>query len=184
MTTFTLNIDVKGAAFTGPGEPHLECARLLRTAFSALLKGDSEGKLLDVNGNSCGSWALAEPEFRWRTVTDDHGVDLGDWLPQTEEHYLRVGPFTTDGGDTQQTWEEYRADPSSQPDNYIALGLVLDRRDPGQDEWSEAVQSLWGITYYTGSDYPSDDERWMRIEDITDEHMREIAKDLLIEETG
>lgn len=59
---FTLTIQTDGAAFEDPGR---ELARILRHLARELpilacpiVPGDVDGKLRDVNGNTCGRWEL------------------------------------------------------------------------------------------------------------------------------
>ena len=62
MGIFTLTIDCAGDAFTPPAD---EIARLLRFAADRVEAGHTEGRLVDVNGNTAGGFDLydenAEP---------------------------------------------------------------------------------------------------------------------------
>lgn len=54
-----LTIRTDNAAFEG-GRPGDECARLLHLVADRLVIGETRGRLLDVNGNHVGEWALTE----------------------------------------------------------------------------------------------------------------------------
>lgn len=52
---FTLTINTENAAFEDPSE----LPRLLRKVASLISMGDTEGRILDMNGNTVGSFAGA-----------------------------------------------------------------------------------------------------------------------------
>lgn len=53
--TFELEMWCGGSAFS---DRTTEIARLLRLVADRVEEGDSEGLLLDLNGNTCGSFAI------------------------------------------------------------------------------------------------------------------------------
>lgn len=89
-------------------------------------------------------------------VYDEEGVDIGDWLPQDEEHYNRVGPFTpTDhnGLRFEADWETWWARPDSRVENYESFGMRLLRRCACCESESDAGESLWGLDFFTGESH-------------------------------
>ena len=58
---FKLDINCDGAAFADRGASS-EVARLLRLADNRLRHGETEGTLLDLNGNSVGTWGFTESD--------------------------------------------------------------------------------------------------------------------------
>ena len=52
---FTLEIELGNAAMSTP----LNVARALDTVAARLRNGEREGRIRDVNGNTCGTWAIA-----------------------------------------------------------------------------------------------------------------------------
>ena len=56
---FTLKIETKNAAFADDCySPQLEVARILRSLADKIEDGDSQGPVLDYNGNTVGHFAL------------------------------------------------------------------------------------------------------------------------------
>lgn len=53
MKKVTIKIDIKGSAFEEI--PEQEISRILRKVANKIEGGNTEFKILDVNGNSCGS---------------------------------------------------------------------------------------------------------------------------------
>ena len=49
-------VSTTGDAFAGHGEQ--ECARLLRLVADRVEDGQLDGRLLDINGNHCGGFAI------------------------------------------------------------------------------------------------------------------------------
>ena len=70
---FTLTINCDGEAFSEL--PGTEVARLLQRTAEHALTGHTEGILLDVNGNSVGTWAFteADEDHQPTKVVDDDG---------------------------------------------------------------------------------------------------------------
>lgn len=54
---FHMEIAMAGAAFDDPG---VELARLLDKAAQQARDGQTQGALMDVNGNRCGTWHIEE----------------------------------------------------------------------------------------------------------------------------
>lgn len=57
---FEFKIDSENAAFSD--SPELEVARLLRLIADRLGFGDTEGELVEYNGNRCGDWFMEVPD--------------------------------------------------------------------------------------------------------------------------
>lgn len=51
---FRMSLKTRAAAFTEYGDPAPEIARLLREAADRIEQGETEGALLDINGNTAG----------------------------------------------------------------------------------------------------------------------------------
>lgn len=88
--------------------------------------------------------------YRARIVYDEEGVDIGDWLPQDEEHYNKVGPFTPEdhnGLRFEATWEIWWARDESRVENWESYGMLLMKTCGCCGEESDADESLWGLDY-------------------------------------
>lgn len=92
---FVLTINCDNEAFSG--SPHIEIARLLRTAASRAenLEADS-GKLIDFNGNSVGSWQLEgerplEFDFGWSELCEEDPEEEG-WCAYHSSLCTAEGP--------------------------------------------------------------------------------------------
>lgn len=85
---------------------------------------------------------LTPPDATVRLIEDDTAVDIGDWLPQDEDHYNAVGPFHIDGKPA--TWDEWWADPDHHVENWVSVAMVIDVHHPdGEvDEWAAALHGL------------------------------------------
>ena len=56
--TLTVRIEMDGAAFDG--RMATETCRILMHLATRLGRGDTDGKLLDTNGNQCGTFAIED----------------------------------------------------------------------------------------------------------------------------
>jgi hypothetical protein len=59
MSTFKLTIETDSAAFGDPDKSAAETARLLRYVASVVECGSRLAPVLDINGNTVGSWVLS-----------------------------------------------------------------------------------------------------------------------------
>ena len=85
---------------------------------------------------------------RAKMIYDEQGVDIGDWLPQDEEHYNRVGPHCLKGADGkyhEADWATWWANPESKVENWVSYGMVLEKKCDCCGNWSDAGASLWGL---------------------------------------
>jgi hypothetical protein len=94
---------------------------------------------------------LGRTMYRAKIEYDDYGVDVGDWLPQTFEHYMAVGPFLKDGKEL--SWEEYWADPDNHVENWISLVMVVEKQCPHCNSWTVA-DAMGGLDYLESAQYP------------------------------
>lgn len=86
--TFTLGIDGGNAAFDE--NPHDEIATILRKAADRITGGASEGKLLDANGNTVGSFEIELGDDESDEDEDDteHQDEAEGICANVEELYL------------------------------------------------------------------------------------------------
>jgi hypothetical protein len=131
--------------------------------------------------------------YRFRLQADDFPVDPGDWLPEDEEHYNRVGPFqgcklhgwTCEDQEHYEnlTAEEWFTRPDSDVSNWCSYVLILERTcDMGH--W-HAVTSLGGLDY-VGYPYkvPPSEGVYETAEQLAaeDPYLADVAGELLGEE--
>lgn len=55
---FTMEFDTSGDGFWWNDNPGFEVAEVLRNVATRLVIGQTEGTVLDANGNKCGTWKL------------------------------------------------------------------------------------------------------------------------------
>lgn len=138
---------------------------------------------------------------------DTDGVDVGDWLPQDEEHYNRVGPFQVekhtdgtpcagvtcafrnDGGHQTSmqdaTWQEWWARPESHVSNWESYGMVLLAWCDTCEQFTDTGQAIWGLDFYSlGDDWMPGDGLRLSVDDesiTSNTWLHEHAKDLIAE---
>ena len=129
--------------------------------------------------------ARTKPDTRYALLfrRDDSPVDIGDWLPQTREHYERVGPFQHRDTGKNLTWQEWWADDRNHVDNWESFGAVLMVWCDDCKRMTDTDEALWGLDFcILDSDWsPTDGDRMdVAVPEIADNPwLHSVATDLI-----
>jgi hypothetical protein len=74
---FTVTFRTANAAFTEDGDPSAETARLLHDIAERVETGHRSGPVVDVNGNTVGTWTLTEDDTEHAAYPHEPGTLYG-----------------------------------------------------------------------------------------------------------